>query len=224
MGLARRKLLVNPKIDDLMQHCRTFIILAIFLLLTSACAGVKDPPLPTQAAAGTPAPMPIAAADSRPAAASQGTGTFFSIAEVGVGEDGYVALTNFTGSPAGLKGLSLCQGAACFALPDMVVEPGKTVRIAAGDGAGPEAAAAAHAALGELRPADGEIALFASPEPGSAPVMLIYFQWGSTPHALTQQAIDAGLWLPAGYGPTSPDASRLYKDAKSGLWLFEEPK
>jgi hypothetical protein len=53
--------------------------------------------------------------------------------------------------------------------------------------------------------------------------MLIYFQWGSTPHELTQLAIEAGLWVEGGYGPSSENATRLFKVAETGLWLFEEP-
>ncbi len=53
--------------------------------------------------------------------------------------------------------------------------------------------------------------------------MTVYFQWGSTPHELIQRAIDAGLCIEGGYGPSSQNATRLYKVAESGLWLFEEP-
>jgi hypothetical protein len=150
-------------------------------------------------------------------------GTFFAINEVGLGPNGFVALTNFTDSPASLAGLYLCQGSECFELPQAVVDAGKTVRIAVGDGAGHEGVVATRATLGELRPSDGEIALLASPKPDDPQAMLVYFQWGSTPHDLTQTAIDAGLWLEGGYGPSSENASRLFKVAESGLWLFEEP-
>ena len=53
--------------------------------------------------------------------------------------------------------------------------------------------------------------------------MLVYLQWGSTPHALTDLAVQAGLWLKTGYAPTTSNATRLYKVAESGLWLFDEP-
>jgi len=53
--------------------------------------------------------------------------------------------------------------------------------------------------------------------------MLVYLQWGSTPHALTDLAVQAGLWIKTGYAPTTSNATRLYKVAESGLWLFDEP-
>jgi hypothetical protein len=195
---------------------RTFylLFLGLFLIMVSACAGVN----PTDAPSASPASTGAA-----PARASSRTGTFFAINEVGLGPNGFVALTNFTDAPASLAGLHLCQGAECFELPDGVVNAGETVRIAVGDGSGVEGVVATRATLGELRPSDGEIALVASPELADPQAMLVYFQWGSTPHDLTQLAIDAGLWVEGGYGPSSKNASRLFKVAESGLWLFEEP-
>ena len=38
-----------------------------------------------------------------------------------------------------------------------------------------------------------------------------------------QLAIDAGLWVEGGYGPSSQNATRLFKVPETGLWLFEEP-
>lgn len=188
-----------------------FFPLMIILAFTAACSRTN----PGAEITETPA-LPQAST------VNSGTGTFFSINEVGLGPDGFVALTNFTEVPASLAGLYLCQGSACFELPDVVVKAGETVRIAAGDGAGRENVVAAHATLGQLRPSDGEIALLASKNPDEPRGMLVYFQWGSTPHDLTRMAIDAGLWVEGGYGPSSQNATRLFKVAETGLWLFEE--
>lgn len=195
---------------------RTFYLLfmAIYLVMVSACAGMSPRDAPSASATSTAA---------APARSGSGTGTFFTINEVGLGPNGFVALTNFTDVPASLAGLYLCQGADCFELPDVVVEAGQTVRVAAGDGAGLEGVVATRATFGELRPPDGEIAIYEAAEGGGPGRMTVYFQWGSTPHELTQNAIDAGLWVEGGYGPSSQNATRLYKVAESGLWLFEEP-
>lgn len=150
-------------------------------------------------------------------------GSYYAINEVGLGENGFVALTNFTDQPADLMGLYLCQGFECFALPDVMVAAGETVRIATGDGAGIDGVVASHATLGELRPSDGEIALLTSKNIADPKAMLLYFQWGSTPHELTQIAVDNGLWVQGGYGPSSNNATRLFKVPETGLWLFEEP-
>jgi hypothetical protein len=190
------------------------IILSFCLIITSACTGANT-------VAGVTGG--ITQSLSSPERVSSETGTFFAINEVGLGQNGYVALTNFTNVPARLAGLYLCQGLECFKLPDAVVDAGKTVRVATGDGAGLEDVVATQATLGELRPADGEIALADSAKPDNPKSLLFYYQWGSTPHVLTQDAVDAGLWVKGGFGPSSPNARRVYKDLKTGLWLFEEP-
>lgn len=205
-----------------MKHRWAFFILGLSLLITAACSGqspggnISAIPSPPEVA---PAPAEVA-----PVMAGSGVGSFFAINEVGLGPNGFVALTNFTGVPASLAGLYLCQGSDCFALPEVVVEAGQTVRVAAGDGAGHEDVVATRAAFGDLRPPDGEIALYEAAEAGGPGRMTVYFQWGSTPHKLTQPAIDAGLWVEGGYGPSSQNATRLFKVEESGLWLFDEPQ
>ena len=160
---------------------------------------------------------------AEPAKISAATGTYFSINEVGLGPNGFVALTNFTDVPASLAGLYLCQEDSCFELPDTVIEAGETVRVAVSNGNGIENVVAKNATLGELRSSDGEVALLASTRLNDPNEILVYFQWGSTPHKITQTAIDAGLWVKGGYGPSSENAIRLFKVPESGLWLFEEP-
>jgi hypothetical protein len=200
--------------NNLMQRTWFFITLVLVLLTGSACGG--DDRAGDVSATVSP---PVA----EPAKVNSGSGTFFAINEVGLGLDGFVALTNFTDVPSSLAGLYLCQGSQCYELPDVVVDGGETVRVAVGDGTGYEGVVATRATLGELRPSDGEIALMASQELDDPQAMLVYFQWGSTPHELTQVAIDAGLWVKGGYGPSSQNATRLFKVAETGLWLFEEP-
>lgn len=195
---------------------KSFVIALLFVFLGGiACVGQRRQPEETAASM---------AQQTTPARAGGGTGSFFAINEVGLGPEGYVALTNFTDVPASLDGLHLCQGSQCFALPDATVPPGETVRIVVAEGAEHGGIVATHATLGELRPSDGEIALLASQDIDDPGAMLVYFQWGSTPHDLTQTAIDAGLWVEGSYGPTSENANRLFKAENSGLWLFDEPQ
>jgi len=192
-----------------------FFLPVLILLITTACISGQPNTNVNVATANAPQEGPVKL--------SSATGTYFSINEVGLGPNGFVALTNFTDVPTSLAGLYLCQGHACFELPDTVVGPGETVRIAVGDGSGRENVVATHAAIGKLQPSDGEIALLASKEPDNPKAMFVYFQWGSTPHQLTQTAIDAGLWVEGGYGPSSTNATRLFRVPETGLWLFEEP-
>jgi hypothetical protein len=53
--------------------------------------------------------------------------------------------------------------------------------------------------------------------------VLVYFQWRSTSLDLTHIAIDAGLWVEGRYGPSSQNATRLFKVKETGLWLLDEP-
>ncbi len=146
----------------------------------------------------------------------------FDIREIGVGDQGWVALTNFTSEPGKMAGLFLCQGQECSALPDETVPSGETVRIATGSGAGVDSVIAKNATFGTLKSSDGEIALTTTDNPQRPEQILFYLQWGSTPHELTNLAIEAGLWLKGGYAPTSAKATRLFRVPETGLWLFEE--
>jgi hypothetical protein len=195
-----------------MKRKRAFFLLGIFLLITTACAGQSG----TKDISGTPTSF-----ESKPVKIGSGEGAFFSIDEVGLGPNGFVALTNFTDNPANLGGLYLCQGNACYELPEVVVDSGETARIAVGDGAGIEGEVVTHATIGELRSADGEVALTISPNVQKPEEVLAYLQWGTTTHQLTELAIQAGLWLEGSYAPTSQNATRLFIVKETGLWLFE---
>jgi hypothetical protein len=197
-----------------MKNIRTSLFLWLFLFITTACGNQSIASDLTE----TPAFL-----EPVPAKINPGSGAFFTIDEVGLGPNGHIALTNFTDNPADLAGLNLCQGFACYDLPDVVVNAGETIRIATGDGAGLEKVAAVYATIGELHPSDGEVVLATEPliqEPGE---ILLYLQWGSTPHQFTELAVQAGLWLEGSYAPSSQNATRLFKVKDTGLWLFDEP-
>lgn len=198
----------------MLKHLLFSLALGSCLLFAASCTS------PQAVEEVTVAPSPSGA---QPVKLGPNTGTFFAINEVGLGPNGFVALTNFTEVPVSLEGLFLCQGSDCFQLPAVVVEAGQTARIAVGDGAGLEGVVASGATLGELRPSDGEIALVASKSSDDPSQMYNYLQWGSTPHELTALALEAGLWVENGYAPSSDTATRLFKVPETGLWLFDEP-
>jgi hypothetical protein len=152
--------------------------------------------------------------------ARSSTGGLLAINEVGLGANGYVALTNFTDQPVGMGGLFLCQGTKCFELPNTDVSPGVTIRVAVGDGAGLSGVVATQATIGELRSSDGEVALYSSRNVNDPKAMLVYLEWGSTPHADTRVAIDAGLWIKGSFAPSSDNATRIFRN-EGGLWLFD---
>ena len=198
------------------------------LLLSTACGKSQGEDTVAATTVATVESVPATAAPQAPTATlaplaqKSQSGSFFAINEIGLGPEGYVALTNFTGVPVSLGGLYLCQGGDCFALPDEVVEGDETVQVAAGDGEGLQNVIATEATYGELRPADGEIALFKSEQTDDPQALLVYLQWGSSPHGLTDVAVEAGLWVGTSFAPTSPNATRLFRVPESGLWLFDE--
>jgi len=163
----------------------------------------------------------VAACQSSPAPTTFGgdASRFFAIEEVGLGPDGYVSLLNYTAQPASLKGLRLCQPPTCVALPDTTVQPGAAALIAAGDGSGLEHVAVSGADLA-LTPAAGEVALFAAGQLNDPSNIRAYLEWGSTPHAATATAVEAGLWRDGTYAPSAENATRLYK-TDANLWVFD---
>ena len=203
-----------------MQKYLLSITIILLALVISACSSSEASE--TTAADSTTQTNNPDAAPTEIKPYVQTVGSFLAINEIGLGPEGYISLTNFTNVPVTTKGLYLCQGKDCFALPDAVIEAGETGRVAVGEGKGLENVVASKATIGELKPSDGEVALFASDKFDEPKAMLVYLQWGSTPHALTKLAVEAGLWIETGYAPTSPNATRLYRVPESGLWLFEE--
>ena len=214
------------------------LILLVVMLALAACRGQESQEItPADDAAATDAVQgdtsssteseedtagdEAISAPDQPATVSGTTGSFFAINEISLGPNGFVALTNFTDVPVSLDGLYLCQGSDCFALPDEVVKGGETVLVAAGDGEELENVVATEATYGELRPADGEIAIFTSEETDDPQALLVYLQWGSTPHELTDLAVEKGLWFETSYAPSGENATRLYRVEESGLWLWE---
>ena len=138
---------------------------------------------------------------------------------VGLGEDGWVALNNYTDQAASLKGLFLCQPPVCVELPDVEVAAETTAIVALGNGDDLQNVVVADAGL-TLSPPNGELALFAGDDTGDSSKIRSYLEWGSEPHEATSVAIEAGLWIEGSYAPTSDGATRLFR-SDEGLWLFE---
>jgi hypothetical protein len=187
---------------------RLMAAVLVGLLLVAACSPAGSGSSPQTQPSG---PLPSTPAGD--------VGRYFSIEEIGLGPQGWVTLHNYTSSPASLDTLFLCQPPSCVDLPDVVIEPDALARIAVGTGTGLEDVAMTGAAL-ELAPPDGEVALYSTDDTTDRSHLWAYLEWGSTPHAGTQTAIDAGLWRKGSYAPTSAQATRLYR-TEGGLWVFE---
>lgn len=199
--------------------------LVFILAMALVACGSDDPETPTPA---PESPSASAAASSTPAATAAGTptphrgdgvGFYLSIEEVGLGPEGYVTIKNFTETAINIGDLYICQPPRCTKLPEAVIEPGATGRIAVGDGAGIENVVAKNVPL-QLLPHDGEVAIYGSEKVDDPSAIRAYFEWGSTPHGATATAIKAALWVEGSYAPTAEQATRLYR-TDANLWVFE---
>lgn len=190
------------------------VLSAVLILVAGACSdeeGVGD-------TADDPAGSTVSVAVNPDAAPVDGA--YFRFVEVGVGNDGYVTLENYSGVDHSLDAYFLCQGDACVDLPDVIVTTDQSVRVATVAGSGVDDVVMTDAEIGVLRPLDGELALYRSSDL-SADTLVAYYQWGSDPHDITDDAIEASLWVEGAYGPTGEEAVRLWLDPGTGLWLWD---
>jgi len=175
-------------------------------LVMAACGGSASPkPSPTLVEGRTPG--------------AEDATRSFEISEVGLGDEGYVTIHNYTDVASSLDALFLCQHDQCVDLPDTVVEPDASARVAVGDGTGIDDVVETDAPLA-LTPANGEIALFATQDTDDSSAIRSYLQWGSTPHEMTDVAIKAGFWVVGGFAPSAPYATRLWK-TDANLWVWD---
>jgi hypothetical protein len=204
------------------------VMTAAPLGLATGCGGSEDSSSSTTAPASTSTAdettttrveTTTAGSSATPHEATGAAQPYFSIDEIVLGPNGYVTLTNFTESSESLAGLEMCQGSSCEQLPSIMVPGSDQARIGVGNGDGVKDIAATHAKIGALKASDGEIAIYAKNSDGERQ-LVSFVEWGSSPHAHTEEAINAGLWLKDSFAPTSAQAVRLYRKA-SGLWLFD---
>jgi hypothetical protein len=193
-----------------MQRFTATLFAVVCTLALAGCSTTT----PSGAPSGVPSPGSFNPGDA------SDVGRYFKISEVGLGDDGWVTLVNYTDTPASLATLFLCQAGGCVDLPDYNVAAGAAARIAVGDGNGLADVAMTGADL-DLPSPDGEIALFSTDDIDDPNGMRAYLEWGTTPHELTDMAIANAIWLDGSYAPTSAVATRLFQN-DSGLWLFDE--
>ena len=193
----------------------TALLGAALMLVLAACNATSSTSPSASVSTGNP---PASSGSFEPGSASD-VGRYFRINEVGLGENGYVQLLNYTDTAASLGTLFLCQEAGCVDLPDTIVEGGSAARIAVGDGNGIEDVVMTDADLA-LTPTDGEVALLSTSDIDPR-FMWAYLEWGSTPHGLTDAAVQAALWRDGSYAPSSANATRLWQ-REGGWWVFDE--
>lgn len=150
----------------------------------------------------------------------EGQSGFFDIQEVLFTPDDGFVLRNITDVEVSTDRLFVCQAEECFALPDTVVPAGETVLVTTGSAEGSEGAVIEGLAIGDLKPVDGEIAVYVS-DPEDPEKIVGYLEWGSTPHSRTEAAVARGQWLADTFAPTGENAVRLFRNTETGLWLWD---
>ena len=198
-----------------MKLIRTMAIMTALILVLTACSSSDDAES-APSVDGSSTTTGSSDVQRQPESVS----SFFSIEEILLGPDGYVALNNFTSIPVTLDGLHLCQGGDCFSLPNEVVPAGGIAYVAVGAAPNADGLVVTGATIGDLEPSDGELALYVT-DPSNPERIITYLEWGSTPHERTVEAIEAGLWLEGSFAPSGDNAVRLYRDPDSGLWLWD---
>lgn len=138
----------------------------------------------------------------------------FAITQVVFGEGGYVVITNVGGSAGSIGGYALCQRPSYLNLPDVELLPFESVWVAAGDGSLLTATPAkevipANGALGSFDRADGEVALYSTPDFASADAIRSYVEWGSSGHGRSSVAVEAGLWAEGAFVEIPSDADSV---------------
>ena len=136
------------------------------------------------------------------------SGARFVLTSVSFGDGGMVVITNIGDEAGNLAGNFLCQRPSYFAIPDVEVPAGGFVAISTGGSVflPPPGAITIDeiAAIGTLKPVDGEVGLYTSALFGSATDIISYVEWGSSGHGRSSVAVEAGIW--SGFVQTTADS------------------
>ena len=198
-----------------MRGLITFVVLT---LIVAACGTAGETATtsksePTTTVAPETTTSTAGATTSAPAEETTTTtppvsGARFVLTSISLGDGGMVVITNIGDEAGSLGGHFLCQRPSYFAIPDVEVPAGGFVAISTGGNAfvPPPGAITIDeiAAIGTLKPADGEVGLYASALFGSATDIISYVEWGSSGHGRSSVAAEAGIW--SGFVQTTADS------------------
>ncbi len=211
------------------NEVRKLVLLAILVL---AC-GRGSPetltvgsPVPTTSAApattSTSTTSPSTTTSMRPATTTLAPTTTllpppeaaFALTQVVFGEHGHVEISNYGGMPGDPGGHWLCKEPDQFLIPSVELEPGESLWVASGDGQAQqgsvgidtEAVIPAEGELGTFDPGSGEFGLYRQPAFDDPAEAVSYVEWGESGHGCSPAALQAGIWVEAGFVAIGPDS------------------
>jgi hypothetical protein len=137
----------------------------------------------------------------------------FAMAQVVFGDGAYLAIANVGTGTGTTEGLWLCQFPSYWEMPAVELAAGDVAAVALG-GNVPEvldvaAVIDARGRLGSIRPAGGELGLYASASFGDPAAIIDYVEWGSAGHQRSSVAVQAGMWPEGGFVEVPPETLAL---------------
>lgn len=120
------------------------------------------------------------------------------------GDNPYVVVTNLGATAVDLGDYWLCQRPSYSQVPAFTVEPGANIAIAFTDTPPPDIIAIdgsvdLGAGLGGITVDGGELGLYRSSDFGSSAAIVDYVEWGSGGRGRESVAVEAGIWVEAGF-------------------------
>lgn len=148
-----------------------------------------------------------------PTATTEAGSAQFALSMVGFGDSAMIVITNIGGGPGNLSGHWLCQRPAYFEIPAVELAPLEAVAIGAGGEvfSPPPGAKTLDevAAVGNLDPGSGEIALYSSNTFGSSDAIVSYVEWGQSGHGRSSVAVGAGIWSEGSFVATDGSSAAI---------------
>jgi len=126
---------------------------------------------------------------------------------------GSVAILNTSNEEISTEGFWLCSQGAYVQIDPQPIAARSSILFQLDD-------------LGELDPADGELALYRSDDFDSVDAIHSYVEWGSTGHQRSALATEAGIWVPGGFVESDASSALLTNIDPTGFdvvnWVASE--
>jgi hypothetical protein len=227
---------------------RRFLI--ALMALAAACGGTTAPtttvPQPTTSqvvASPTTTAVPVAEDTTSttaspesttsvpaPTTTASGGSPVIRVDEIVFAGGPYVVISNRGTGAGSTDGYWICQFPSYFPLPAVELLPGEKLAIALGVDPVPElvgvvATVDAASPIGNVTPAGGEFGLYSDNVFNSADAIVDYIEWGTSGHARSGVAVEAGIWEANGFVEVPAEAlaivAQTFPTMGSDDWFAE---